>query len=106
MTGDLVPLGYGYISDDPDVTKPKGFDSGTFKFNFIPLMPMQWTDPIERVIYNGPATIVFWDGGTKTVVKCHDEEFDPEKGLAMAIAKKALGSDYHKTFKRWCSDAE
>ena len=45
---------------------------------------------IKNVIFNDPATIVFWKDGTKTVVKCQDgDEFDPEKGLAMAIAKKA-----------------
>lgn len=27
---------------------------------------------IERVIYNAPATIIFWSDGTKTVVKCHE----------------------------------
>lgn len=50
---------------------------------------------IARVIFNNPATIVFWSDGTKTVVKCDErDEFDPEKGLAMAIAKKSLGNNY------------
>lgn len=58
---------------------------------------------IENVIFNDPATIVFWQDGTKTVVKCHDSIFDPEKGLAMAIAKKALGNNgsYYEEFKKW-----
>ena len=58
---------------------------------------------IEKVIYNDPATIVFWKDGTKTVVKaCEDDEYDPEKGLAMAISKKALGNkgNYYETFKK------
>jgi hypothetical protein len=47
---------------------------------------------IERVIFAKPATIVFWKDGTKTVVKTQrKEKYDPEKGLAMAIAKRALG---------------
>lgn len=60
-------------------------------------------DAIKNVIYNDPATIVFWDDGTKTVVKCGNEDFDPEKGLAMAISKKALGnkSNYYEVFKKW-----
>lgn len=50
---------------------------------------------IERVIFNDPATIVFWKDGTKTVVRAFGgDEFDPEKGLAMAFSKKALGNDY------------
>ena len=58
---------------------------------------------ITNVIFNDPATIVFWSDGDKTVVKATDETFDPEKGLAMAIAKKALGNkgNYYEEFKKW-----
>lgn len=42
----------------------------------------------KRIIRNGPALIVFWNDGTKTVVKCHNEDFDYEKGLAMALARR------------------
>lgn len=63
---------------------------------------------IEKVIFNNPATIVIWKDGTKTVVKCSGEKFDQEKGLAMAISKRALavGNRYHKTFKKWCKDED
>lgn len=55
---------------------------------------------IENVIFNGPATIVFWSDGTKTVVKCcEDDEYDPEKGIAIAISKKAMGDC--KDIKKW-----
>ena len=57
-----------------------------------------------RVIYNDPATIAFWSDGTKTVVKAQPGDiFDPEKGLAMAIAKKACGNkgNYYNGFKKW-----
>ena len=58
---------------------------------------------IKNVIFNDPATIVFWSDGTKTVVKAENEEFDPEKGLAMVIAKKFLGNkgSYYNEFKKW-----
>lgn len=58
---------------------------------------------IKNVIFNNPATIVFWEDGTKTVVKAKNEDFDPEKGLAMAIAKKALGNkrDYYNQIRKW-----
>ena len=63
---------------------------------------------IERVIFNPPATIVIWKDGTKTVVKCNGEKFDQEKGLAMAISKRALavGNMYRKVFKKWCKDED
>lgn len=62
--------------------------------------------PIKNVIFNDPATIVLWTDGTKTVVKAHDEPYDPEKGLAMAIAKKHLGNqgNYYNTFSKWLPD--
>lgn len=59
---------------------------------------------IADVIFSGPATIIKWTDGTKTVVKCGKvENFDPEKGLAMAITKKALGNkgNYYETIKKW-----
>lgn len=59
---------------------------------------------IRRVIHHDPATIVYWLDGTKTVVKVQDgDTYDPEKGLAMAICKKALGNEgnYNDVFKKW-----
>lgn len=44
-----------------------------------------------RIVRNGPALVVFWRDGTKTVVKCHNEDFDAEKGLAMALCRKLWG---------------
>lgn len=63
---------------------------------------------IKNVIYNDPATIVFWSDGTKTVVKAEDEPFDPEKGLAMAIAKKHFGNEgnYYDIFREWLPKEE
>lgn len=64
---------------------------------------------IKDVIFNDPATIVFWADGTKTVVKCQDDYiFDPEKGLAMAITKKALGNkgNYCNELKKWLPEKE
>ena len=62
---------------------------------------------IKKVIFNDPATIVFWKDGTKTIVKRQEgAEFDPEKGLAMAICRHYLcdicGLErYDGVFKRY-----
>ena len=64
---------------------------------------------IKKVIFNYPATIVLWTDGSKTVVKCQDGDiYDPEKGLAMAISKKALGNkgNYCNEFKKWLPEDE
>ena len=48
---------------------------------------------VKKVIFNDPATIVYWKDGTKTVVKCQKgDDFDPEKGFAMAFLKKCWGN--------------
>ena len=39
-----------------------------------------------KVIINKPATIII-EGNKKTVVKCSNEQFDVEKGVAMALIK-------------------
>lgn len=59
---------------------------------------------IQKVIFNDPATIVFWPDGSKTVVKCQvGDVYDPEKGLAMAIVKKVYGNkgSYCNEIKKW-----
>lgn len=61
-------------------------------------------DSIKKIIFNDPATIIIWGNGDKTIVKCGEgETYDPEKGMAMAIAKHFLGDkgNYYKTFKKW-----
>ena len=77
-------------------------------FKNVKIKPKNNVPKIKRVIFNDPATIVLWEDGTKTVVKKQKDDarkkFDKEKGLAMAIAKKALGNqgNYFETFKKWC----
>ena len=58
---------------------------------------------IKKVIFDGPATIVLWNDGTKTVVKNYDDDYDSEKGLAMAFSKKLFGNkgSYYEQFKKW-----
>lgn len=59
---------------------------------------------IKKVIFNDPATIVFWLDGSKTVVKCQEgDTYDKEKGLAMAFVKKYHGnsSDYYDHVRRY-----
>lgn len=64
---------------------------------------------IKNVYFNDPVTVVMWEDGTKTIVRCgENEEYDPEKGLAMAISKKALGNkgNYYEQFKKWIPSIE
>ena len=59
---------------------------------------------VSRVIFNDPATIILWADGTKTIAKTHgDDAFDPEKGFAVACAKKLLGNGdaFRMEFAKW-----
>jgi hypothetical protein len=62
---------------------------------------------IDDVIYNDPATIVFWNDGTKTVVKCQEDDiYSKEQGLALCITKKVLGNqgNFNNLFRKWCKE--
>lgn len=85
---------------------------------------------IKEVIFNNPATIVKWDDGTQTVVYCQDnveevtkivdgkkvkvrkpkkaDGFNPEIGLAMAIAKKHFGNmgNYNNVFRKYIPEIQ
>ena len=75
----------GYIAND----KPKINYNHYKPYNRSNLMG------ITKVIFNPTATIVFWEDGGKTVVKCGpDDEFNPHVGIAMCVMKKVYGGRY------------
>lgn len=59
---------------------------------------------INKVIFNDPATIIFWTDGTKTVVKCQEgDTYSKEIGFKTAYLKKMLGNDntFNKEINKW-----
>ena len=49
---------------------------------------------VKDIIFNPPATIVFWNDGTKTIVKCtKGAEFNPYYGFCAAVCKKMYSSN-------------
>lgn len=78
-------------------------------FNGVPVFAVRdrvllSTSDIKQVIYNNPATIVYFKDGSKVVVKTMDgDEFNEEVGLAMAIMKKMFGSStaFKKFSRKW-----
>ena len=86
-----------FCLDELPIAKVRGYINEK-----LPAMPYPG---IKKVILNNPATIILWNDGTKTVVKCSkNEKFDPEKGLAMAISERVLGS--YSKFKKIMDSAE
>lgn len=78
-------------------------------------MKLQASQPTSRclpmpvnVIFHTPATIVFWDDGDKTVVKCQPgDTFSAEAGLTAAMLKKYMGNDntFNKVINEWLARA-
>lgn len=66
---------------------------------------------IKDVIFNDPATIIFWSDGTKTVCTCSEQDtYDPEKGLALCVMKKMLynnkGHIFNNAREKWLKKGE
>lgn len=100
---DTNALGDMTIWNYPTTNGYSSISIDASKFSVNVLCPYR----IEKVIFHDPATIVIWKDKTKTVVKCHNEPYDREKGLAMCISKKVLGEKFHSTLREWCGgDAE
>jgi len=50
----------------------------------------------ERIVHSGPATIVFWNDKTKTIVKCSENDiYDEYEAFCAALAIKMFGSNSH-----------
>jgi hypothetical protein len=88
----------------------KGFKDGTYlsieKLQNSMKKTFAFLD-VKEVIFNEPATIVYWMDGSKTVVKTQNgEHFDKEKGLAMAYVKSLYGNagNYYEIFKAHCKE--
>ena len=118
-TADTFPKFEGHITGTAKVSYRNFYDirndavvqRNTLQYSkfYVRNLSSSHIPEIKNVIFNDPATIVFWEDGTKTVVKCQDgDEFDPEKGLAMAIAKKAYGNkgNYCNKMKKWLPKEE
>ena len=60
-----------------------------------------------KVLIQGTATIIWWSDGTKTVVKCQKgDKIDPEKGIAMCVMKKFMGTnETHSNYLDFAKDA-
>lgn len=63
--------------------------------------PKKSVPKIDRAYFNAPYTIVIWADGTKTVVKCSEEDiYHRHTGLAMCALKKLLGDEDYSEWKR------
>lgn len=76
-------------------------------FDFRELYKRPKRNDIKKVIFNGPATIILWANGEKTVVKCQKgDAYDKEKGFAMAFMKYICGNqgNYNNIIKKYVGE--
>lgn len=82
----LYPI-YGYENKVPSAYNSS---STTYTYDF-PVEKVSENNPmeIERVVFNPPFTVVFFEDGSKSISRCHENDtFDPEVGVMVAVAKK------------------
>lgn len=80
------------VEPDAGICEKENFESG-----MIDKMEIQhYSLNVSKIIFNPPATIVFWDDGTKTVVKCSaEDEYNKYYGFLCALGKKMFGTNSH-----------
>ena len=61
---------------------------------------------ITKVIYNDPATVVFWSDGKKTTAKCDKADtYNKEVGLMLCVMKRMVGGEQvAMLFKDWVTE--
>lgn len=55
---------------------------------------------VEKVVHNGPATVVFFDDGTKVVAKCVGDKYDERVGILTAVFRKLMGSERCEPYEK------
>ena len=107
--GKVYDVVNGEITNDNGYTYVGYQDIIEFLSSWYNFKKVDDEEIISSVIFNDPATIILWADGTKTVAKTHgDDAFDPEKGFAVACAKKLLGNGdaFRMKFAKWAPEAE
>lgn len=97
---DFLSLLDYLCEDDEEVLVPLAF---------FPASVDELDSMIKKVIFNSPATVVLWNDGSKTVVKCDkDDEYSRETGFLACIVKYLLGNTgkWNELLKKWTSDKD
>ena len=105
IPSDRYTMMFNCINKNDSATKAEILSTNATSIPKCTPKPTNYLPEIKNVKFDGPATIVFWADGTKTVVKCQDgDDYSEEVGLAMCIIKKVFGnkSKYNDIFKKWC----
>lgn len=89
--------------------RPSVYKAHNAREKLTPVHPVGPKPVPKKVKFSGPATIILWEDGTKTVVKCQKEDvWSDEVGIVMCYAKKMLGnkSNFNNIFREAMKVAE
>ena len=92
----------GSSAQEEKVIEIRGGDIKIYEDGMTPITKFG-PDGIKKVIYNPPATVVMWADGTKTVVKCsEDDAYDKLTGFLLCVMKKFCGgSRFNDIIRKW-----
>ena len=86
-----TPANSSKVEVKPDIVVVSGDDGSGMQMHFG--NQVKFIPEVKRIVIDPPKTVVLWNDGTKTIVSCKDgEEFSPEHGVAMAIARRYFGT--------------
>jgi len=92
MFGKFATVGYDIEVGACNATTTLDAGSRFARRLMLEMPGEKWFVP-EKVIFNDPATVVYWKDGTKTVVRCHEgDEFDKRTGFLLCCAKRLMGN--------------
>lgn len=92
ITNDTIEGGRKAMKKFNDTMGIKGTHQDPLNQKEVEEEYWEFDDLVKRIVFNPPATIVFWFDGTKTVVKCgKDQPFNPYYGFCAAVTKRMLG---------------
>ena len=117
LTGDIekrltsdheCPMAFATVDHEPKVgwcSIPAKTDCATFIAGYAAAIRagVSHVTNVKSIIRNGPATIVLWEDGTKTIVKkSADSPDDQYSAFCAALARKVYGSNHkiHKMVER------
>lgn len=89
--------------------RPRVYEAHNAREKLTPVHPVGLKPIPKKVIFSGPATTILWKDGTKTTVKCQEEDvWSDEVGIVMCYMKKMLGNkgNFNNIFREAMKVAE
>lgn len=90
-------------ADGVELTFEDGYEAGFKEGQKALAEELKSAMEIEKVIHNGPATIILWADKSKTTARAEGEDTpNHSAGIGIAMAKKMVGNaEFRKVLEEW-----